>query len=72
MINNILPTKSNLLRWKKVENANCIYCNTEVHDYKHMLWECSTVPVLWQKVANVLGVNLTWQNIVLGVKVKQI
>ncbi len=68
MINNILPTKLNLLRWKKVENANCIYCNAEVHDCKHMLWDCKILTTLWQKVANVLGVNITWKNIVLGVK----
>ncbi len=50
MVNNILPTKSNLMRWKKANDSRCIYCSCEIHDTKHMLWECTNLNQLWEKI----------------------
>jgi len=68
MINDILPTKLNLMRWRKVEDSNCIYCNAKVHDIKHMLWDCYNINLLWQTIANIFNLQVEWKHIILGLE----
>ena len=67
LLNNILPTGCNLHRWKKRESTSCIYCNEELHDSRHLLFECPHVSTLWQNISNVLVVNITWLTLALGI-----
>ena len=50
MLHNIIPTGKNLLKWKKIDNATCIYCRNYIHDLKHMLWDCSCVYNMWKTI----------------------
>ena len=46
---------------------SCIYCKFHTQDTKHLLWECNTVKTLWQKVSQIINLDVNWQHIVLGV-----
>ena len=66
LLNNLLPTKSNLVKWKKTESQSCIYCDCPIHTITHMLWECPHLENVWQTVDTVLGMKLELRSILLG------
>ena len=70
-MNNILPTGTNLMRWKKADNAFCIYCNINNHSTKHLLWDCKHLQQLWELIETSLDVELTYQSIILGIPDKK-
>ena len=53
-----------------LENASCIYCSYAEHSLEHMLWDCVNVQKLWMIVKQVLGVDLNFKSIVLGLQVE--
>jgi hypothetical protein len=63
---NILATKLNLFRWKKVNSPLCIYCHDTVQDSKHLLYECAHTYPLWNAVSQILNINITWKHVVTG------
>ena len=67
VLHNILACNLNLFRWKKSASMACIYCKFHIQDTKHLLWECNTVKTLWQKVSQIIKLDIIWQHIVLGV-----
>jgi hypothetical protein len=69
LVNKIIATKENLYKWQKIPSPNCIHCNTTLQTDKHLLWDCPNTFALWQSLAGVLHVNITWQSIVMGSKI---
>ena len=61
----ILPCGTNLLRWKRKTNANCDVCN-EIETIEHLLYECEYVKHIWQKIMELLDVEITLRDIILG------
>ncbi|XP_035543600.1 uncharacterized protein LOC118347684 [Juglans regia] len=46
-LNNVLPTKNNLLKRKVTEDSLCPVCKREEKDVKHALWCCLAVADVW-------------------------
>ena len=38
ILNNILAT-GYMYKWKRTQNASCIYCNNDLHDSEHLLMD---------------------------------
>ena len=72
LLNNILPTGCNLLRWRKSESSNCIYCNYINHDTKHLLWDCQHCKDIWKIISDLSTYNVTWKTITIGDEDKQL
>ncbi|MCP3887294.1 MAG: hypothetical protein GY702_00255, partial [Desulfobulbaceae bacterium] len=68
MLHNIIPTGKNLLKWKKIDNASCIYCKIHIHDLKHMLWDCSCLNDIWKVISDALNCVINFKMIILGGK----
>jgi hypothetical protein len=47
--NNLLPTKSNLLKKRIVEDSACPICLQLPEDTFHILWRCPSATAVWQK-----------------------
>ena len=71
LINCILPTGSNLFKWKKAHDTCCIYCHRLYHDAKHLLYDCIHLSNIWENVSTIINDNITWNTIVLGNDDKQ-
>ena len=51
LIHNILPTNSRLHKMKLKTSPSCDRCSSPYETLSHLLYECSTVQIFWQKVA---------------------
>ena len=67
LLNGLLPTGSNLFKWKKRETAQCIYCSYAVHDECHMLHDCKEVLIVWNQLSKILKIQIDFQIIVTGI-----
>ena len=50
LIHNILPTNSRLRKMKLKTSPSCDRCSSPYETLSHLLYECSTVQIFWQKV----------------------
>mgnify|MGYP001554014539 CR=1 FL=1 len=66
LFSNILATMQNLHRWKKIDTENCIYCNHESMNSRHLLFECPILENTWLIVSNVINCQIDWKTIVMG------
>ncbi len=66
-LHNLLPTGENLLKWKKIDDAICVYCEQDIHDLKHMLWDCASLHDTWKVISEVTDYVLDFKMIILGV-----
>ena len=71
LLNNILPTGCNLYKWKKAQDASCVYCNADHHDANHLFVNCPHLDNFWDTVSCSLQENINWQTIVLGTNGQQ-
>ena len=67
VLQDIIPTGYNLFRWKKIDLQICIYCNSEVHDCKHLLFECKHIKTIWDIFKAVTKHDISWKDIILGI-----
>ena len=65
-LNNFLPTKDNLYRWKKSDSPICTFCNQHIHDRKHLLWDCADIRNVWCTINSVTPILIDWKLIVTG------
>ncbi len=65
ILQNIVPCGRYLNKWKHNIDGNCKFCNM-LETTEHMLYNCSRVNNLWEKVSNVLKCNIKWKHIVCG------
>jgi hypothetical protein len=65
ILHGILPCNKNLMRWKKRDNDCCSLCNME-DTIRHMLYDCKYAKPVWGFVNNILGMNLTYHDVLLG------
>ena len=68
ILHNICVCNYLLHKWKISQTAKCIYCEHNVHNIKHMLWECNQVRPLWNRVENILHLTLSYGDVILGVE----
>ena len=68
LLHKIVATNENLFKWQKTHSPNCIHCNNVLHTEKHLLWDCPNTNALWASLGNTLGINITWESIVMGCK----
>lgn len=66
IINNICPCMENLYKWGISLENTCIYCLKNVHNIKHMLFECDFVKMVWRKIEKILSINITYELLILG------
>ena len=66
ILHNICVCNYLLNKWKISQTANCIYCEHNIHNIKHMLWDCTHVRPLWNRVENVTNLTLSYQDIIPG------
>lgn len=50
---------------EKTDSPFCPFCK-ESESVRHIYYECKRVKVIWQKVGEVLGIDIKWKNLVLG------
>ena len=62
---NILPCGEKLVKWKKIESAECSVCNA-IENVTHLIYNCNYSKQIWAMVNNVLGINVTLQDVILG------
>ncbi len=58
-------TKERMLRFKMTQNDLCDFCGRR-EDIKHMIWECTRVKVMWEKINAVFGDRITFESIFIG------
>ena len=66
LINNICICQQLLFKYKISLTSNCIYCNNQVHNMKHLLWDCKPVNDFWQFLISKTNINITYHNLILG------
>ena len=66
LLHDILPTTCNLYKWKKSECMSCIYCQKDLHNEFHLFYECPYLENIWGILTDILGIDITWETIVLG------
>ena len=67
MLNNIVVSKDNLFKWKKVNDNRCSYCGL-IENTKHIYFDCINVLQMWENIGKILKTKITWKDIVLGVR----
>ena len=72
MLNGILATGQNLYRWKKIESELCFYCESSIHDTKHLLLDCRHNDKIWTVLEMIFDTQLSWKDIVLGTTNKDV
>ena len=65
MLHKLVYGKYEISKWKKDVSPLCSYCN-KIDSIEHMLFECSIVQTIWQRLGLLLKVNLKWKHVVLG------
>lgn len=63
LVYSLLPTKSNLFKWKKSDNPTCIYCN-ELQDSLHLLYYCEHLDNLWILISNIISFQIEAHHII--------
>ena len=63
LVYSLLPTKSNLFKWKKSDNPTCIYCN-EPQDSLHLLYYCEHLDNLWIFISNIISFQIEAHHII--------
>ena len=54
-------------------NDKCTFCNIEIETIEHLLYECQSCQLIWQRLFNLitqqtgLNINLTKTNVILGI-----
>ena len=64
LLNNILPCGLSLSKWKNMI-ASCTVCH-KIETVKHMLFECSRIKCLWEKIALIVDIPISWKHIICG------
>ncbi len=64
-LHNILPSGTIVNKWNKNVTPNCAYCN-EKEDIKHILFDCTRVKEIWEKIGLMLKMKIQWKHIVVG------
>ena len=57
LLNNFLACKTNLFKWKIMNNSQCDYCGKE-ESVEHMLFLCAHKFKFWKSCLGILNVNL--------------
>ena len=65
LLNNTLSCGFYVNKWNKNVPAKCLHCSLN-HDVKHMLFDCSNVNFIWQKLSVSFNINFTWKKILFG------
>jgi len=68
ILHGILPCNLNLFRWKIKYSSLCDVCQ-EIQTIEHLLFECTYVKPLWDKISSTLGTNVNY-NVILGLDSK--
>ena len=68
LLHQILPTGRNLQRWKKLQQQSCIYCQCDIHDAKHLLYECPFIGNIWHTLGNIVSFVISWETIAIGAR----
>ena len=53
-------------KWGKVASQSCIYCSSDIHDGKHLLFECPSLDNIWKNISETLNILIMWKTIVIG------
>jgi hypothetical protein len=65
LLHRIITCRHTVSKWKRDITPNCIYCD-HIETVKHMLFDCSHVHKIWEKVGIALITNITWKHVVIG------
>ena len=68
LIHKLVYGKYEVSRWKKDILPVCINCG-EIDNAEHMLFKCNVIQSIWQKLSQLIKVNITWKHIVIGYSV---
>lgn len=61
-----MATGKNLFKWGKRNSSRCIYCHADIHDEKHLIYDCSSVKSMWMKTSIALTLNINYFVIITG------
>ena len=50
-------------------SENCVFCN-DLNTAKHLLFDCRKVKVIWQKIGDVMKLDIKWKHILLGFSIE--
>ena len=64
MLHGLLVSRKILFTWKKTDSPFCPFCK-ESENVRHIYYDCKQIKVIWQKVSEVLGIDIKWKNLVL-------
>ena len=65
ILQNILPCGKVLHKWQHNISDKCNHCG-EIETVEHMLFNCSTISIIWQTISKCIKVNVQWKTIVCG------
>ena len=72
MLNKLIYARKLLKICELVETDICERCNTQIEDFKHLLWDCSYSKNIWKEVETQIrarynvNISLTYHNVILG------
>ena len=65
LLHNLIYTGYILSKWNSSISSKCVVCG-ENDTVEHLLYECSRVKCLWEKVGEILKLKILWHHLVLG------
>jgi len=65
MLHGLLVSREILYKWKKIDSPFCPFCK-EKENVRHIFYDCKRVKVIWQRIGDVLAIDIKWKNLVLG------
>ena len=65
LIHNILPSGMLVNKWNKNVTSECAFCK-ERENINHILFECSRIKLIWEKIGILLKMKILWKHIVVG------
>ncbi len=73
LLHRSITTNKKLVIMKISTNDKCTFCNIEIETIEHLLYECQSCQLIWQRLFNLItqqtgfNINLTKTNVILGV-----
>ena len=65
LLNALLPCGQLVSKWDKNISKFCNWCR-EIENTEHMIFSCERVNHIWKKVGEIIHLNITWKNLVIG------
>lgn len=65
LLHNQLNCNYNVNKWNKDVGKNCVSCE-QIENIEHLIYGCPDTKRIWEKVSEILKLNITWKTIAVG------